>query len=95
MLNIWIEGGDDDSDCQEVPGWRGQRIREGQTAAFHGRHHSGHPVHFQEATMYLCDTDETGGVVYNQNGEISLRSPIRYVEAGGKLPLVLIGGMQD
>jgi hypothetical protein len=45
--------------------------------------------------MYLCDTDETGGVVYNQNGEISLRSPIRYVEAGGKLPLVLIGGMQD
>ena len=32
-------------------------------------YHAGHTVYFQEATMYLCDNDESGAVVQNQGDE--------------------------
>ena len=32
-------------------------------------YHSGHTIYFQEATMYLCDDDETGPIVENRDGE--------------------------
>ena len=32
-------------------------------------YHSGHTVFFQEATMYLCDDDETSAIVQNLGGE--------------------------
>jgi hypothetical protein len=32
-------------------------------------YHSGHTVHFREATIYLCDDDRTGAIVQNHNEE--------------------------
>jgi hypothetical protein len=32
-------------------------------------YHSGHTVYFREATMYLCDLDETGAIVENRGNE--------------------------
>ena len=32
-------------------------------------YHNGHTVYFQEATMYLCDNDDTSAVVRNLEGE--------------------------
>ena len=32
-------------------------------------YHSGHTVYFQEATMYLCDDDDTRAIVENQGSE--------------------------
>ena len=32
-------------------------------------YHSGHTVFFREATMYLCDDDETSAIVQNVGGE--------------------------
>jgi hypothetical protein len=32
-------------------------------------YHSGHTVYFQEATMYLCDDDETSAIVQNRDDE--------------------------
>ena len=32
-------------------------------------YHAGHTIFFQEATMYLCDNDETGAIVDNQAEE--------------------------
>ena len=32
-------------------------------------YHSGHTVYFAEATMFLCDNDETCVIVQNQGGE--------------------------
>ena len=31
-------------------------------------YHSGHTVYFQEATMYLCDDDDTAAIVQNPGG---------------------------
>jgi hypothetical protein len=31
-------------------------------------YHSGHTVYFEQATMYLCDLDETSAIVENQGG---------------------------
>jgi len=46
---------------------------EGRVLHFIGRHylpyHSGHTVYFREATMYLCDDDETSAIVENRDGE--------------------------
>jgi len=48
-------------------------FKEGTTLHFLRReylpYHSGHTVYFQEATMYLCDDDETGAIVRNRDGE--------------------------
>ena len=32
-------------------------------------YHSGHTVYFQEATIWLCDDDETSTIVENRDGE--------------------------
>ena len=32
-------------------------------------YHGGHTVYFQEATMYLCDLNETAAIVQNHNHE--------------------------
>jgi len=32
-------------------------------------YHAGHTVYFQEATIYLCDNDETSAIVQNHNDE--------------------------
>ena len=32
-------------------------------------YHNGHTVYFHEATMYLCDNDETSAIVRNEDGE--------------------------
>jgi hypothetical protein len=32
-------------------------------------YHSGHTVFFREATMYLCDNDETGAIVQNPGSQ--------------------------
>jgi hypothetical protein len=49
----------------------GSEFREGTVLHFQKRdylpYHSGHTVYFEEATMYLCDDDETGAVVRNQD----------------------------
>lgn len=51
----------------------GGEFTEGQILHFTHRdflpYHGGHTVFFKEATMYLCDNDETAMVVQNVDGE--------------------------
>lgn len=51
----------------------GNEFEEGMLLHFTHRHylpyHSGHTVYFREATMYLCDDDETVAIVQNRGDE--------------------------
>jgi len=51
----------------------GNKFTEGRILHFTGRdylpYHSGHTVFFREATIYLCDDDETSAIVQNLGGE--------------------------
>jgi len=74
MVNIWnlevgavIRIGKTFRDCA------GNEFAEGLLLHFTRRdylpYHSGHTVFFREATMYLCDDDETSALVQNVGGE--------------------------
>ena len=47
----------------------GTEYAEGTVLHFKSRdylpYHDGHTVYFKEATMYLCDADDTGAIVQN------------------------------
>ena len=49
----------------------GREFAEGTLLHFKKRdfppYHGGHTVYFEEATMYLCDNNETGAIVDNPN----------------------------
>jgi hypothetical protein len=51
----------------------GAEIAEGTVLHFTQRHylpyHSGHTVCFREATVYLCDNDDTSAIVENRGDE--------------------------
>ena len=51
----------------------GQEFAAGRILHFTSRNYApysdGHTVTFQEATMYLCDTDQTSAIVQNRNHE--------------------------
>ena len=51
----------------------GNEFAQGRIVHFKDRdylpYHSGHTVFFREATMYLCDNDETSAIVQNIGGE--------------------------
>ena len=62
-LNIW----------NLKPGTAVRVFAEGTVLHFEKRdylpYHSGHTVYFREATIYLCDLDDTSNVVENRGNE--------------------------
>src|SRR5262249_24156978 len=74
MVNVWnLEPGAAIRIVKTLRDCRGNEFAEGRILHFTGRnyvpYHSGHTVYFQEATMYLCDDDETSAIVQNRDGE--------------------------
>jgi hypothetical protein len=74
MVNIWnLTPGSAIRIVKTFRDCGGDEFAEGMLLHFTHRdylpYHSGHTVYFQEATMYLCDNDETGAVVQNHEGE--------------------------
>jgi Domain of unknown function (DUF3601) len=74
MVNIWnLTPGAAIRIVQKFRDCAGNEFAEGRILQFTHReylpYHSGHTVYFREATMYLCDDDETSAIVQNRCGE--------------------------
>jgi hypothetical protein len=70
MVNIWnLAPGAVIRIARTFRDCRGNEFVEGRILNFTHReylpYHSGHTVHFREATMYLCDDDETAAIIQN------------------------------
>lgn len=70
MLNIWnLAPGAAIRIVKTFRDCTGTEFVEGTTLHYTHRnylpYHSGHTVFFQEATMYLCDNDDTSAIVEN------------------------------
>jgi len=74
MVNIWnLTPGAVIRIVKQFRDCAGAEFAEGTILHFTHRdylpYHSGHTVYFREATMYLCDDDDTSAIVQNQGGE--------------------------
>ena len=73
-MNIWnLKAGTAIRIAKSFRDSKGREFAEGMILHFHHRdylpYESGHTVFFEEATMHLCDVDETAAVVENRGDE--------------------------
>ena len=73
-MTVWrLSKGDAIRIVKSFRDYYGNEFREGTVLHFVERHylpyHHGHTVRFAEATIYLCDDDDTGAIVENRGDE--------------------------
>ena len=74
MVNVWnLKPGSAIRIVKTFQDCGSHKFEEGRILHFIRRdylpYHNGHTVYFQEATMYLCDNDETSAIVRNEGRE--------------------------
>jgi len=74
MINVWnLKPGSAIRIVKTFQDYHGKEFAEGTNLHVIRRdylpYHNGHTIFFQEATMYLCDNDDTSAIVRNEADE--------------------------